>query len=531
MAQKKPRKAPAKASEDDNEEEAAATTAAEKPKAATTKKPKTVADLAAGDDYFGTDEDGDEGEDIPVNTTTGKTVAKVAATGKPLFEFYDSRKLSKANKANLAGWKTAQRGKLQDKFFRRQAEEARKKYGNSSVFIGSSTNTLVVGIPCPALAFEYVIAQDCFPLGLVMQIVAVHGIGKSAMLAEFGRWFNLAGGGMILAENETKFNPHWYSSILGHEFYDRMQLYRCSSVEDWQTKLTHAVQTMKRDMKGTKEAPGPGPIFPVLYGVDSIMGKMSEENQEKILGEMGAKGERGTTGTGYAAPRSYPIEAGSITKYMRTIPQELDSWPFSLVLINHLRNKKDDSGNAERSKTGGEQVNFQESFELELKKLGGHKKKIETKQFEGVPLLLTCEKNSFGPTHRQAQLRLIWWHEDNPETGHPDQVTRWDWDWSTTQLLLSQTAGEKANVYIKNRLADIGFHIKSESGGDTDNSAWSKTLGMSKDDAVSYTELGAMIREDVALMDKLRDALCITRRPFLAGDYMRQLNAMAGELP
>jgi hypothetical protein len=440
------------------------------------------------------------------------------------------RKLTKKAQESLEGWKGSQRGKTRDAFFQRQAEEARKKFGHEGVYMGAETETLVIGIPCPALSFEYVIAQDCFPLGLVIQIVAKHGVGKSALVAEFGRWIDRAGGGTVLMENETKFNPQWYTSIMGKEMYNRMRLERCKSVEDWQRHLTWAMKQMQSDMIGTKDAPGPGRTLPMMYAVDSIMGKMSEENQEKILGKVGKKGKLGTAGEGSAQARSFPIEAGSITKYMRTIPQLMDRWPFALVLVNHLRMKTDDNGNPERNKTGGEQVNFQESFELELKKIGGHAKRIQSANFEGITLQLSCEKNSFGPTGRKAQTRMLWWHEKDDKTGVVFQKTVWDWDWSTVHMLNNLMHGEGGSTYLRNRLKDIDFHIDCPSSSDVENSAWSKSLGMKKEDAMEWSALGAMIREDDGLMVKLRDALGITRRPILEGDYLEQLEKIAEDV-
>lgn len=508
------------------------------------------------DDYEGAEDDDADAEDDeppPPRKAKGRTTSApigrppvVTVTPRKVISL-DNRKLTKKDQARLSGWKTANRGKMLDAFFARQRDEARKKFGHNSVFLGSETSTLVIGIPCPSLAFEFVIGQDCFPLGLIMQIVAKHGVGKSGLLAEIGRWFNNAGGGMVLCENETKFNSFWYESILGPDAFNRMEFHRCKSVEDWQRRLTWSIQDMKRGLIGTKEAPGPGRTVPVLFGVDSIMGKMSEENQEKVLGAIaggarrkkpGAKkvkadpdGLRGGTGQGYADPRSFPIEAGSITKYMRTIPAEMDEWPFSIVLINHLRMKKDDAGNQERNKTGGEQVNFQESFELELAKLGGHKKQIQAADFEGVPLSLSCEKNSFGPTHRKIQTRLLWWDEPDPATGEPVQKTAWDWDWSTVHLLWNNMQGEKASPRIKAALKAADFHLECPSTGEVANTAWSRTLGMTKDDPLTWTEVGAMIREDGELLDRLRRALRIARRPLMAGDYLAQMEEMAQEMP
>lgn len=486
------------------------------------KKPKskrTVEEQAADEeeDLFGINDDPPK-----------KKVAKNAAASAP-----PDKKKKKAPKgkaaARVAAWYDDPGTNL-DQFFAAQAAMARAKFGHSGVYLGSESESLVIGIPTPSFVFEYVIAQDCFPLGLVYQIVAKHGTGKSGLVAEFGRWFSLAKGGLTLCENETKFNSFWYSAIMGQRAYSRMPLHRCDSVESWQEHLTTAVRNMQTAMLGTKEDPGPGKIFPALFAVDSIMGKMSRENQEKILGKKGKKGKLGTTGQGFADPRSYPIEAGSITKYMRTFPQLIDNWPFALVMVNHLRIKKDDMGNTERNKTGGEQVNFQESFELELKKLGGPKKKIQCKQFEGVSLELSCEKNSFGATGRRAETRLIWWHEED-ENGAMVQRTQWDWDWATVRLLDRLLRGENQSTYYRDRLKDIGFHLECPEQGDADNKAWSKSLGMTAKDAKSWSEVGRDIRDDEELLAKLRDALGIARRPILRGDYSEQAAALARKLP
>jgi hypothetical protein len=454
----------------------------------------------------------------------------------------DQRKLSRKDEARLADWKGRNRGKALDAFFRGQAELARKKFGHKSVYVGSEADALIICIPMYAghgeaaarypgcLPMEFVLAQDGFPLGLVFQLVARHGVGKSGLLAEFGRWFFLAGGGMYLNEAESKFNPNWYRSILGKEFFDMMPLARCKSVEDWQRKLSFSIQSTKAGMEGSKESPGPGRTIPVLYGVDSIMGKSSEETQEAILGKLDRRtGQRGTTGDG-AASRGFPIEALKITRYMRTIPGELDEWPFSLVLVNHLRIKTDDAGNVERSKAGGEQVNFQESFELELKKVGGHKKVITCANFEGFPVEISCEKNSFGPTHRRIQTRLLWWDEKN-EDGEWEQRTAWDWDWSTVHLLYTLMHGERANPRFRQALKDIDFHLECPKTAEVENLAWSRSLGMKREDAMPWSDVGALIREDRELLDRLRCALRINRRPVLAGDYLEQLGQLARDMP
>jgi len=524
-------------------------------------KSKKKADTVDTEDVSG---DGDDREDEPmvkprrkkVRGEDGKILVKAAGKGVSVpmkrIVCLDTRKLSKKDEIKLANWQGRTRGKALDAFFRGQVAETRKKFGHSSVHIGDEVKNLIVGIPMfggrgpdaakypGCLPMEFVIAQDCFPLGLVWQLVAKHGVGKSGLLAEFGRWFYLAGGGMNLCEAEDKFNPNWYESIMGSEFFPSLvPLFHCKSVEDWQRKLSGAIKSAKSQCVGTKENPGPGRTVPIMFGIDSIMGKQSEETQEQIFGtsELGIEGRRKGKGAPKSKPglghgsRGFPIEAQVITRYMRSVPGRIEGWPFSLVLVNHLRIKTDEAGNLERSKAGGEQVNFQESFELELKKVGGHKKKIESADFDGFPLQISCEKNSFGPTHRSIQTRVLWWDEENEETGAWEQRTVWDWDWSTIHLLHSIKNGERASPRLKQALKDIEFHLDCPESGEVNNTAWSKDLGMTKDDAMSWSEVGALIREDPKLMARLRKALRINPRPLLQGDYLAQLDTISEDLP
>jgi hypothetical protein len=423
-------------------------------------------------------------------------------------------------KKNLRLWNAENSGRTRLGLICARVEMGRKRYGQNGVFHGSQTKNLVVGIPVPALSFEFVISQDAFPLGLVMQLVAKHGTGKSALLAEFARWFDDAGGLTSINENETKFSPEWYESIMGSEAFERMQLNRCDSVESWQDHLTydiHGPNSFKKDFEGTKAAPGPGRTVPVLFGVDSIMGKMSRQSQDNIRKE-------GSAG------RSHPIEAQFITKYMRTVPQWLDGWPFAIVLVNHLKIKRDEvTGQDEREKGGGALVNFQESFELELRKSGP--KKIETEDYEGFQVEISCEKNSFGPTHRKIKTRVLWWEECDEESGEWRQKTIWDWDWSTTQLLYSIIDGGKNNVRLRRCLKDADFHMAFSSPTAEGATAWSRTLGVPQGDPLLWNEMGALIRTTPEVRDMLRKALRIKRRPLLEGNYLDQLGKMAEDLP
>lgn len=485
------------------------------------------------------DDDGDGEETSKQISQRHKLSNRIPKRSLIDFTKFDKRKFKGNAKKKLEAWK-GNRSRLVDAWTKSQAAGARKKLGHSAVFVGSEADALLVGIPMYSgygkkalrypgcLPVEFVIANDVFPLAVVIQLVAKTGVGKSGLVAEFGRWFAMANGVNHLNENESKFNARWYKSIM-REYFDEMLINRCKDVEDWQDGVSTGLRDTKNFMAGSAQEPGPGRTFPFMSAVDSIMGKMSRKSQEKILGVRALDGSRGTTGEGHAG-RGHPEEALSITRYLKSIAGEFDNFPFALVLVNHLKLNKDDMGNEERSKTGGKTVDFQESFELELAKVGGMKKKIECKDWEGYQVRLSCEKNSFGPGNRSVITRILWWEEEFAD-GSWQQRTIWDWDWSTVWLLNNIMRGDKASPRLRQNLKDAEIHLECPVAGDVDNLAWSKNLGMKAKDAVPWSELGAMIRQETELLDRLRKALRINRRPLFQGDYLDQIEGLVKDLP
>jgi RecA/RadA recombinase len=332
-------------------------------------------------------------------------------------------------------------------------------------------------------------------------------------VAEMFRWFDAAGGGGDYIDNETKFSPGWFRSFMGKEAYDCLAVAKSYTIDEWQDKLTAIIDDHKRRMTGSKKLPGPGRCIPTMFAIDSVMGKLKDETVEKIKSEgHGGKG--------------YPVEALAITRYMQVASSWLDGWPFVMVLVNHLKEKNDDRGNAIRSTAGGKHLNFQETFELELARFGS---RIDTETFEGFHVQIECMKNSLGGGSRRIQTRVIWWYEEDPLTGQLVQQSRWDWDWTTVKLLNGLLNGQKSSPLLRSRLKKIGFHLEVGKSGDAENSAWSKNLKMHSSGQATWNEVGAMIAQDERLTDRLRKALLIHRQPVLAGDYLAQRNELAGK--
>lgn len=405
--------------------------------------------------------------------------------------------------AVLAAWQDGQAGKNIEKYFAGQLDEAARKFGHRSVMMAAETEAMVVGIPLPSLALEFLFVQSCMPLGFVYQLVGRWGSLKSALLYEFIRIFCEANGGGVLNENESKLSPYLCKSIVTPGYYRRLAHNRCESLEDWEERTLFWVDKIKKLLDGTKTEPGPGRRFPFIFGVDSVMGKLSRETAEKLY----------ETGS---ASRNFAIEANYIAQYMRSVPQLFTEWPFVLMLVNHLKDKQDDAGNVVRHKPGGKAIDFQIAYEFETKKI----KDIASSQWDGVRIEIACKKNSLGATGRKIHARMLWWEKDIGD-GDFEQETVWDWGWSTVHLLA--TIGGR----YKQRLADCGFHLAVPKTSDVECVGWSKNLGMTEDDAVSWSELGERIHADEALMATLRTALGVHRRATLTGDFREQIAEQA----
>jgi hypothetical protein len=265
-------------------------------------------------------------------------------------------------------------------------------------------------------------------------------------------------------------------------------------------------------MVGTVDEPGPGRTLPICYAVDSLTGKSSRERQEKIK-------------TAGSAEKSFPIEALKIGPFLKSIAHEFVGWPFAFICTNHLKiDLAADNPAAARRLPGGDQQGFQESLELET---GVWKTKIDTAQFEGKGITLTCVNNALAPSGHRIKTRILWWNEqvgvDQNQNPVYAQKTMWDWDWATVTFL------HELDPKYKKRLKEVaGFTLEVQSEkADIECMARSPALGMGKKEWLHFHEVGARIREDQDLCDKIRGALGIKRGGVLEGDYLEQLGNMA----
>ena len=416
--------------------------------------------------------------------------------------------MARRRQAN-AEWSAENREGAVNNMFAAMRDTAQAELG-ANVSIGSDGEAGIVGLPLPALALKYLFQSTVLPLSRIVQITGEEGSAKSALLYEIMRWHMVYGGGAALMENENKDSPELRKSIFR---WDPNFLSRCIAtptytLEEWQAALTQLMATSR----AWQDAPtGPGRTIPTCFGVDSIMATATKDEVA------------GVEKDGYAS-RGFAIAANLIARYMRTMPKQIQNYPFTIVGTNHLKPSTTAQGLPTASVPGGKAVKFMETYEIEMKRAPG-KHDIDLLEYGGLRLRLTARKNSLGPSRKSITAELLWWYSDDG-TGALRQQTAWDWNTATIEMILAfETLSGKKTIY--NRLKEItGIRATSRSRKE----ACSSVLGVPSTAPVPYRVLGGMLEERLDLMPDIYHALGIAERAaFQPGvDYLlAQENARA----
>lgn len=395
---------------------------------------------------------------------------------------------------------------------------AREEYGDDQIAAAGDASSLSIGIRVP-FAMSYVLQNNIWPLGRIMELVGMEKSNKSGLAFEVCRWFDLHGGLTQLLENETKYSEDLaqsifgYSDELGREILGHIP---CESLEDWQGKLTYMVSSLKQSMlKGVTQmvkgkpklvAKPMGRTVPVCLILDSLAGGIAEENIKKI-------DTRGFAG------RNHPAEALANTQFFKKFRSDLVKWPFSLVVVNHLRKQKAEKGpHIERRTPGGKHMGFQETFQLELSKVKSLEF-VDTRpgavalNVNGNRVKIQCRKSSMGDEMREVMVDFMWWHDRHPSGRGVRQYSKWQWSAATIDLLQSQEGGAAG------RIREVVDLHKAK-----DNRFWSTTLGVSREAPIPKADIGDLLEQNEKVVEQLSDLFAIKQRIVMQrGDDYRKL--------
>lgn len=367
----------------------------------------------------------------------------------------------------------------------------------------------VIGIPLPAFSLEYLVCNNVLPLEKVIQIYGPSGIGKTGLALELFRIFRkLAAIGNYL-EHETKFNSIWGASIIGWDTLQQQALgiLACDNIDQWQDWGLKCLHRIKTIMEGTSKQLGSGRIFPYMLIIDSLMGKLSKESQDKIFKE------------GHGV-RLHPFEAMSITYWLKAVTHKLRKYPFTIVTVNHLKERpKEGSPVPEKTRAGGQGINFQGAFELEVRR----SKKIRTATVNGNRLKITCEKNSYGEDGRTVFVNCVWFDEayrDEEGRKRHRQKTIWDWHGATVDLIANMDGKKGTDA------RELCGRLKAKS----QTKAMAPGLGF--EEPVDYHLIGRKIARSKRIMKELRIMFGIAERKVFRNDidYEDQLRELKAEI-
>ena len=359
---------------------------------------------------------------------------------------------------------------------------------------GAATHSQV-GIPIP-LALQYTLGCSVLPLGIVLGIDGPSMSHKTAFAYELGRRFIRHGGWLDFLVTEGKINPTYAHSIIGYDEQALMNFhpFRTVSMNDWQDQLLKLIK-MNQELadKGNKELGiKAGAKYPVMFAIDSVMGANLVEMSERI-------GKQGFAG------RDFPVNAMSLTNYLKDIANKIQAYPFMLALINHLKEKPVDPNDRyakrESTRAGGQHLKFQSTYELTL-----HAVKqwvIQDKHLDGAleienrTVRINNGKNSAGTDGRAVDVDISWRFRNI--AGSQRQITKWHWDKAIVDLLMKWQDVKTASAAMSDKTAvgrkenmDRFFHIrKIPRVGYV-----SRTLGIDKNNAIEDAEqMGALIRK------------------------------------
>jgi RecA/RadA recombinase len=398
-----------------------------------------------------------------------------------------------------------------DEAFEAATEQARELFP-SRIYTGSEESMRAICLPMPALAPRVLFQQEGYPLGRFILLSGPKESCKSACGYEFLRWHRLQKGRGIIIEVEDKRSPELCQSIMNYD-PKAIQIHRCTTMEEWNSALTHWLDTVKMLMDGDPNAPkarpGRGRMAPFGFMVDSIMSAVTEGVMHDIEKE-------GHTGKRYA------LEAGQLSDYMKAFTKWLSDYPFSVIGINHVKPGQDRYGNPVHNMPGGKAPGYHASLHVEMTRVGKQWRMADGT--EGLHLKMDVLKNSSAP-HANIEVDMVWKMDVDNITASGECLQRTYFDWETASIEILNKWLEDSGRDIKRKLSDlVDLHCNK-----TTQKVWSTQLGISDDSPVSYREGGLILEEkiqsDKSFRDNLYPLLGIRRRPLYrpGPDYREQM--------
>lgn len=369
---------------------------------------------------------------------------------------------------------------------------AQRRKVSGEVYTAAELDAALIGVPIPGLSFMWLCGISALPVSKMYGVAGAPQASKSTLALEIGRWGQRVGGFSNLVEAEgLKYSAELQRSLIGSEYYkDRFSITPVVTLEEAQRALNGITDFYHAGGKDEQAAARKALCTVIL---DSLSGVENEGSIEKMDSEG-------------AMNLKVSHNAKLWTEFFRAYTGKMVNCPLNFVVVNHLKDAIGGGGGygpPPKTLPGGVAQRFHSAIYFYINRLSNQQDIRNSYYLGGVEyprphqevrsLQIKADKSSFGMDGRKIQVELFFYHNESNE-----QVTYFDWDSSTCQLL-SELQTERNLAMGNIQLSELCDISPCKAGR---RNAWkSKKLGL---EGAESHEIGKAIHENPDLMKDLK---------------------------
>lgn len=275
------------------------------------------------------------------------------------------------------------------------------------------------GLRLDTLAERALFGSNVMLFGRVYEFYGYERTCKSAFVADRYRYIVREGGRYNHNDTEDKDASEMRLAVIGPQanIQDQRWSRRARSMEDW---MRNAYAYLCWYISVLEQM---GRKVPYACGVDSLMGKFSEDTIRGVTEEKGAP------------PRSFPVEAFKISRWIPTMTDLMYGQPAMMFLVNHDQAEKHPvyPNQMIHKAPGG----YRRRFAATCRFLMRSKRDLPRtpEGVEGQRIQIVIDKNSAGRTGTEIEVDFQWRRAPLQEGGPPVLQARWNWAKATTEVI------------------------------------------------------------------------------------------------
>ena len=386
-----------------------------------------------------------------------------------------------------------------DDEFSQITDNAAYKNGKAGELV--SRGTLKRYLRVPSFAFRFLLGTEGMSIGSMFTLAGAPGSFKSTMLAEIQRWHYLNGGGGITMETESKDQDDLRAAILDYDF-TRFKMVECQTLEDWQGAIAAKIDEFK-----ALEEQFQGRRFPVCIGIDSIMGKASQYTIDQVKKE------------GHVTPGWNLYEHKAITKWLQVATALMTGWPFSLVVVGHLKDGMPNfQGRSEKYIPGAVAVDYQSVTEVAMVRSSTEvfrDPRDLSKNRQVIPINMSIMKSNNSPKGLRIKVPLSIWQDKDELTGEYRTHARFEWNVAAVNLIAECRKGHQNTKEPSAQQVVSPVQIRDICDITPGKDGWvSERLGVTASDGLNADEIGAVLEKRQDVLDELYGVVGVAKKKF-----------------